>query len=40
MGIAVDRSAGGGIEESRDNYDALGTMQQLGVMPTPEQTEA
>ncbi len=39
-GIAEDRISGGKIEESWDDYDALGMMQQLGVIPAPEQTEA
>ena len=39
-GIEVDRVSGGRIEETWVNYDALGMMQQLGVIPAPEQTEA
>lgn len=32
-GIELDRISGGKIEESWVNYDALGMMQQLGVVP-------
>jgi steroid delta-isomerase-like uncharacterized protein len=32
-GIVIDRFAGGKIVESWDNWDALGLMQQLGVIP-------
>jgi steroid delta-isomerase-like uncharacterized protein len=32
-GIEVDRVSGGKIEETWVNYDALGMMQQLGVVP-------
>ncbi|HJQ29459.1 MAG TPA: ester cyclase [Rubrobacter sp.] len=39
-GIEVDRVSGGRIEETWVNYDALGMMQQLGVIPAPEQAEA
>ena len=39
-GIDEDRISGGEIEESWDDYDALGMMQQLGVIPAPEQAEA
>ena len=39
-GIAEDRISGGEIEESWGDYDALGMMQQVGVMPAPEQAEA
>lgn len=35
-GIAVARLAEGKIEEMWENYDALGMMQQLGVVPSPE----
>jgi steroid delta-isomerase-like uncharacterized protein len=35
-GIAVARLANGKIEEIWENYDALGMMQQLGVVPSPE----
>ena len=36
-GIAIHRFAGNQIQESWDCYDALGLLQQLGVIPTPEQ---
>jgi steroid delta-isomerase-like uncharacterized protein len=39
-GIEFDRVSGGKIEEAWVNYDALGMMQQLGVIPIPEQAEA
>jgi predicted ester cyclase len=39
-GISITRIEGGKIEEIWENYDALGLMQQLGVMPTQEQAEA
>jgi predicted ester cyclase len=32
-GITIDRFSGGKIVESWDNWDALGLMQQLGVVP-------
>jgi steroid delta-isomerase-like uncharacterized protein len=35
-GIAVARLADGRIEEMWENYDALGMMQQLGVVPSPK----
>jgi steroid delta-isomerase-like uncharacterized protein len=35
-GIAVARLADGKIEEIWENYDALGLMQQLGAIPSPE----
>ncbi|MDX6380111.1 MAG: hypothetical protein QOI57_1135 [Rubrobacteraceae bacterium] len=34
-GIEVDRVSGGKIEESWVSYDALGMMQQLGIVPSP-----
>ena len=40
VGVAIDRLANGKIVESWDNYDALGMMQQLGVIPAPDQAEA
>jgi steroid delta-isomerase-like uncharacterized protein len=40
VGVAIDRLANGKIVESWDNYDALGMMQQLGVIPAPDQSEA
>ncbi len=34
-GIIVSRVSGGRIEEEWNNFDALGMMQQLGVIPPP-----
>lgn len=39
-GIEVDRIAGGKIEETWVSYDALGMMQQLGVIPRPEEASS
>ena len=39
-GMTIDRVADGKIAESWDNYDAMGMMQQLGVIPSPEQAQA
>jgi predicted ester cyclase len=36
-GIAIDRIVSGKLVETWDQFDALGMMQQLGVVPTPEQ---
>jgi predicted ester cyclase len=36
-GIAIDRVEDGLIAEHWLIFDALGLMQQLGVIPTPEQ---
>jgi steroid delta-isomerase-like uncharacterized protein len=36
-GIVFNRLAGGKIVEGWGNFDALGMLQQLGVIPTPEQ---
>jgi steroid delta-isomerase-like uncharacterized protein len=36
-GMFLNRLAGGKIAEGWGNFDALGMMQQLGVIPTPEQ---
>ena len=36
-GIEFDRVSGGKFEETWVNYDALRMMQQLGVIPPPEQ---
>jgi steroid delta-isomerase-like uncharacterized protein len=35
-GISIDRIADGRIAERRVAFDALGLMQQLGALPTPE----
>jgi steroid delta-isomerase-like uncharacterized protein len=39
-GIVINRLAGGKIVEGWTNFDALGMLQQLGVIPTPEQVRA
>ncbi len=39
-GINIARIAGGKIEECWWNYDALGLMQQLGIIPTMRQGES
>ncbi len=36
-GITINRIADGKIAESWANYDALGMMQQIGAIPSPEQ---
>ena len=33
-GISIDRFSGGKFVEARDNYDALGMMQQTGTIPS------
>ncbi len=38
-GITVFRVSGGKIAEQWENYDALGMMQQMGVIPSPGGTE-
>jgi steroid delta-isomerase-like uncharacterized protein len=38
--INIMRCAGGKIVEQRIEYDALGMLRQLGVIPAPEQTTA
>jgi len=35
-GMVLNRLAAGKITEGWGNFDALGMMQQLGVIPTPE----
>jgi steroid delta-isomerase-like uncharacterized protein len=37
-GITIERIAGGKIVECWSNYDELGLLQQLGVIPSSEQT--
>jgi len=32
-GISIERLSEGKVVESWDNYDAMGTMQQLGFIP-------
>lgn len=39
-GIAVTRIAGGKYAETWEQWDALGFLQQAGVVPTPEQAPA
>ena len=34
-GITIDRISGGRIQEEWNNFDQLGLLQQLGVVPTP-----
>jgi hypothetical protein len=34
-GIAVERFSGGKAAEGWDDFDALGTMRQLGMVPEP-----
>jgi steroid delta-isomerase-like uncharacterized protein len=36
-GIVINRISGGKIAESWANYDALGMMQQIGAVPSPEE---
>ena len=38
-GITIDRIVDGRIVESRADRDMMGMMQQLGVVPTPGQSE-
>lgn len=38
-GIAINRIVGGKIVETWNNFDALGQLQQLGVVPAPGQGE-
>ena len=39
-GVSIERFSDGMVAESWDHYDALGMMQQLGLVPEPEQAEA
>ena len=39
-GIEIDRVAGGKIEETWVSHDALGMMQQLGIVPSPGGADA
>jgi steroid delta-isomerase-like uncharacterized protein len=39
-GISIERFSEGKIAESWDTYDALGMMQQLGMVPEPQQAES
>ena len=38
--MSIHRIAGGKIAEGWVNFDALGMLQQLGVVPAPGQPEA
>jgi steroid delta-isomerase-like uncharacterized protein len=40
VGNTIERIAEGQIAETWDNYDALGMMQQLGVIPSTQETQA
>jgi len=40
VGMTIDRIADGQIAETWDNYDALGMMQQVGAIPSAEETQA
>ncbi|MBA3475038.1 MAG: ester cyclase [Rubrobacter sp.] len=39
-GTSVERIINGKIEETWDNYDALGMMQQIGAIHSPEEAQA
>ena len=39
-GTSIERIVDGRIEETWDNYDALGMMQQIGAIPSPEEAQA
>ena len=39
-GTSVERIVDGKIEETWDNYDTLGMMQQIGAIPSPEEAQA
>jgi len=39
-GISLERISEGKVVESWDNYDAMGMMQQLGHIPSPEEAQA
>ncbi len=39
-GTSVERIVDGKIEETWDNYDALGMMQQIGAIPSPGEAQA
>jgi steroid delta-isomerase-like uncharacterized protein len=36
-GITINRISGGKVEEQWNNFDQLGMLQQLGMVPAPEQ---
>ena len=39
-GTSIERIVNGKIEETWDNYDALGMMQQIGAIPSLEDAQA
>ena len=39
-GISIERISEGKVVESWDSYDAMGMMQQLGHIPSPEEAQA
>jgi predicted ester cyclase len=39
-GTSIERIVDGKIEETWDDYDALGMMQQIGAIPSPEEAQA
>ena len=39
-GTSIERIVNGNIEETWDNYDALGMMQQIGAIPSAEEAQA
>jgi steroid delta-isomerase-like uncharacterized protein len=39
-GISIERISEGKVAESWDQYDAMGMMQQLGFIPSPEEAQA
>ena len=39
-GISIARLSEGKIEEIWENYNALGMMQQIGAVPSPEEAQA
>ena len=40
VGTTIERVADGQIAETWDNYDALGMMQQIGAIPSAEESQA
>ena len=39
-GMEISRISGGKLAETWDNYDVMGMMQQLGVIPSPEEAQS
>jgi predicted ester cyclase len=39
-GISIERFSEGKVVEAWDSFDALGMMQQLGLIPSPEEAQA